>query len=252
MPFAGLGLHVVIAVLCAIHAMRTRQQMYWLFILFAFPLLGSLVYFFAIFLPNSRLERGAMKAVSAAAKAIDPLREVREARAALEDAPTAQNQMRLAAALLEMGNAAEAAQQYQSCLQGPFASDPDIRLGAARSFVECQRYADALRYLEPLRAERPEFRAEPVSLLMARSYAATARGAEARAEFESAVSKFGTYESKAEYAIWAYAVGDVSSADKLFVELDKISSRWNSLTRELNESVARRLAAARAIAHKQS
>jgi len=43
MPFAGLGLHVMIAVLCAIHAIRNRQQMYWIFILFAFPLLGSLV-----------------------------------------------------------------------------------------------------------------------------------------------------------------------------------------------------------------
>ncbi|QTN21480.1 hypothetical protein HZ992_14935 [Rhizobacter sp. AJA081-3] len=252
MPFAGLGLHVVIAILCAIHAIRTRQQMYWLFILFAFPLLGSLVYFFAVYMPNSRLERGAMKAVSAAVKAIDPTREVREARVAFADAPTAQNQMRLAAALLEVGEAAEAAQQYQSCLQGPFASDPDIRIGAARSFVECQRYADALRYLEPLRAERPEFRAESVSLLLARSYAGTSRGSEARAEFESAIAKFGTYESRAEYAIWAYAMGDTGTAERLAAELEKISSRWNSLTRELNEPVTRRLAAARALASKRT
>ena len=225
MPFAGLGLHVVIAVLCAIHAIRNRQQMYWLFILFAFPLLGSLVYFFAVYLPNSRLERGAMKAVTAAAKAIDPTREVREARAALEDAPTAQNQMRLAPALLEVGDAAEAARQYQSCLQGPFASDPDIRLGAARAFVECQRHADALHHLEPLRAERPDFRQEAVSLLLARADAGAGRGLEARAEFESALAKFGTYESKAEYAIWAYAQGDLSTAERLCAELEKISAR---------------------------
>lgn len=65
MPFAGLGLHVVFALLCAVHVVRTRQNTYWLFVLFAFPLLGSLVYFFAVYLPNSRLQRGAMKAVSA-------------------------------------------------------------------------------------------------------------------------------------------------------------------------------------------
>lgn len=252
MPFAGLGLHVVIAVLCAIHAIRNRQQLYWLFILFAFPLLGSLVYIFAIYLPSSRLERSAMKTVAAAVRAIDPTREVREARAALEDTPTAQNQMRLAAALLEVGEAAEAAQQYQSCLQGPFASDPEIRFGAARSFVECQRYADALRYLEPLRAERPEFRAESVALLLARSYGGTSRGPEARAEFESTIARFGTYESKAEYAIWSYAIGDTATAERLFAELEKISSRWNSLTREFNEPVARRLWAAKALASKRA
>lgn len=252
MPFAGLGLHVVIAILCAIHAVRTRQQMYWLFILFAFPLLGSLVYFFAIYLPNSRLERGAMKAVASAVKAIDPTREVREARAALEDAPTAQNQMRLASALLEVGDAEAAAQQYEACLKGPFASDVEIRFGAARAFVECQRYADALRYLEPLRQERPEFRPEAVALLIARSLAGTSRSAEARQEFSSAVSKFGTFEAKAEYAIWSYAVGDFANAQSLSAELDKIATRWNALTRELNEPVVRRLSAARALAAKQA
>jgi len=193
-----------------------------------------------------------MKTVSAAVSAIDPEREVREARAALEDTPTAQNQMRLAAALLEVGAAAEAAEQYESCLQGPFASDPDIRLGAARAFVECQRYAHALRYLEPLRIERPEFRAESVSLLLARSYAGTSRGSEARTEFESAIEKFGTYASKAEYAIWSYVIGDVATAERLSAELEKISSRWNSLTRELNDPVARRLSAARALANKRT
>jgi hypothetical protein len=251
MPVVGLGLHVVLALLCAIHAIRTRQQMYWLFILFAFPLLGSVVYLFGVYLPNSRLERGALKAVSAAVKAIDPTREVREARTAFEDAPTAQNQMRLAAALLEVGEAQEAARQYESCLRGPFAADPDIRLGAARAYVECQRYADALRYLEPLRTERADFRAETVALLTARSYAGTARPAEARAEFESAVARFGTYESKAEYAIWAYAMGETPTADRLSAELEKISARWNGLTRELNEPVLRRLNAARTLATRQ-
>jgi hypothetical protein len=102
MPFAGLGIvYLALAITCAIHAVRSGQPMYWLFVVFAFPLLGSVIYIFAVWLPRSRLERGAMKAVSAAVHAIDPTREVREARADFDDAPTAQNQMRLAAALLE-------------------------------------------------------------------------------------------------------------------------------------------------------
>lgn len=248
MPFAGLGLHVVIALLCAIHVVRTGQQLYWLFILFAFPLLGSMVYFFAIYLPNSRLERGAMRAVSAAAKAIDPNREVREARAAFDDAPTAQNQMRLAAALLDVGLAQESAREYEACLQGPFASDPEIRFGAARALTESQRYAQALRFLEALRSERPDFRPEAVSLLMARSLAGTQRGAAARTEFETAEARFATYEAKAEFAIWALAVGDTVTAQRLDAELEKIARRWNPMSRELNDAVARRYRAAKELA----
>ena len=35
----------------------------------------------------------------------------------------------------------------------------------------CQRYGDALRYLEPLRQDRPDYRPEAVALLIARSLA---------------------------------------------------------------------------------
>ena len=245
MPFVGIGLYFALAIFCAIHAVRHRQPLYWLFILFAFPLLGSLVYFFAIYLPNSRLQRQAGKAVSAAVRAIDPQREVREARLLYDETPTAQNRMRLAIALLDVGQAEDAAREYEACLQGPFASDPEIRFGAARAFVECQRYADALRVLEALRAERSDYRPEPVSLLVARSLAGTGQAGAARTEFESAVARFGTFETKAEYAIWAYAVGDRAVAGRLQQELDKITERWNSLTRELNAPVERRLRAAR-------
>lgn len=248
MPFAGLGLHVVLALICAVHAVRTRQNSYWLFILFAFPLLGSVAYFFGVYLPHSRLERGALKVVSAAVRAIDPQREVREARLAYDEAPTAQNSMRLAAALLDVGDASAAAAQYAQCLQGPFANDPEIRLGAARALVDCTRYAEALQHLDMLRRERPEFSPEGVTLLTARSLAGCGRGAQARTEFEAAVAQFGTYEAKAEYAIWAYGTGDAGTAGRLQAELDKISARWNPLTRELNEPVMRRLGAAKALA----
>lgn len=252
MPFAGLGLHILLAIFCAYHVVRTRQQLYWLFILFAFPLLGSLVYFFGVYLPNSRLERSAVKAVSAAARALDPGKEVRLARASLEETPTAQNQMRLAAALLDAGEAAEAAKLYESALKGPFASDPDLRYGAARAFVECQRYHDALLHLEELRKARPDYRPDGVALLIARSYAGTSRPVEAREEFERTVEKFGTFEVLAEYAIWALATGDTATTARLQRDIDKVTRRWNAMNRELNGPVFRRLQAAQALAAKRA
>ena len=252
MPIVGFGLYFALAILCAVHVVRTGQPMYWLMILFAFPILGSIVYFFAVYLPASRLQRGALKAVAAAAKALDPQRDVRAARVAFEETPTAQNQMRLAAALLDAGAAEEAAQAYEAGLNGPFANDPEIRFGAARAYVECGRYADALRWLDPLRRERPDYRSEPVALLVARSLAGTGRRAEARAAYAATEERYGTYEAKAEYAIWAYAIGDRVTSARLQAELDKIASRWNALTRELNESAQRRLLAARELAQRQA
>ena len=108
MPIFGLGLHILIAIFFAIHAIRTGRELYWLVILLMFPLLGSIVYFAAVFLPQSRLQHGARKAGAAIQKSLDPGRELRDARDAFDLTPTAHNQMRLAAALLDAGEIAQA------------------------------------------------------------------------------------------------------------------------------------------------
>lgn len=244
MPIVGLGLHVLIAIFFAIHAVRSGQQTYWLFILFSFPLLGSIVYFLAIYLPDSRLERGARRAVAKAAKALDPTRALREARAAFEYTPTAQHQMRLAAALLDAGQADEAASHYEACLKGPFAGDLEIRWGAAQAWQAGGRHAQAMAQLQAIRAQEPGFRADAVSVALARALGDSGRHDEARAEFESAVARFGSFETKAEYAIWAVTHGEPALAARLQAELQQAMKRWNRHTRVLNEALLARLRAA--------
>jgi hypothetical protein len=244
MPFLGIGVHVLVALFFAIHAVRSGQPYYWLFILFSFPLLGSIVYFVVIYLPNSRLEYGARKAVAAAVRTLDPTRELREARAAYEFTATAQNQMRLALALLEAGEAEEA------CLKGPFAADPEIKYCAARAFVESGRYARAVGHLEEIRAASPGFRTEQVSLLIARALAGAGRNADAKAEFETALTRFGSFDVRAEYAIWALTAGEKQTASRLQGELEQVMKRWNRHSRELNAPLLRRLDAARELAMK--
>lgn len=241
MPFVGLGLHVLVALFFAVHAIRRGQQLYWLLILFSFPLLGSIVYFFAVFLPNSRLEHGARKAVAAAGRALDPGRELREARAAFDFTPTAQNQMRLAAAQLAAGEAAEAARTYEACLQGAFGSDLEIRLGAARANLACGQPAQAVSHLEFMRRSDAGFRAEQTSLLLAQALAAAGRQQEAQAEFEQAAQRFGSFEVRAEYAIWAANAGQVQLAQRLQRELQHTMDHWNRHTQSLNEALVRRL-----------
>ena len=245
MPFVGVGLHVLIALFFAIHVVRSGQPIYWLFILFSFPLLGSIVYFIVIYLPNSRLHTGARKAVAVAARALDPTRELREARAAFDFTPTAQNQMRLAAALLAAGAPQEAAANYEACLKGPFAADLEIKFCAANAHLLSGEFARSAVLLQEVRAADAAFRAEPVHLLLARALAGAGRNDEARAEFEAAQGRFGSFEARAEYAVWAYRNSDPATAQRLQAEIDEIMQRWSPHNRELNAPLVRRLQAAR-------
>ena len=247
MPFLGIGIHILIAIFFAIHAIRTNQNMYWLLILFMFPGLGSIVYFFAIFSREPALARGATKIQNAAIKIIDPTKELRAAKENYEFTPTAQNQMRYASALLETGDAHAAANLYEDCLKGPFAEDIDIQFNASRAFFASSSFDAAIEHLGEIQQKDPNYRAEQVALLRARSLAQAGKLDEAKSAFAAAYQRFGSFESLAEYTIFAFENNDNESAAKLYEEIETSMSRWNRHTKEINAPIAKRLQAAIAV-----
>ncbi|MDX1914711.1 MAG: hypothetical protein SFU55_03935 [Methylophilus sp.] len=235
MPFLGLGIHIIIAIFFAIHAIRTGRQMYWLIILFSFPLLGSLVYFLTEYMPASQMKRGVRKVSSKAIQLLDPTRELREAKEAFDLSATVQNRIRLAAALDNAGEYEEAVAQFDACLAGPFANDPELCLGAAKAKLHVNQAQPALNLLLTLRQQQENFRAEQVSILLAKCYAALADNIKARDEFIYATTTFGSAESRAEYAIWAAKSGDLATATRLKEELDKNWKHWNKHSRAIHQ-----------------
>jgi hypothetical protein len=233
MPFVGLGLHFLIALFFAIHALRTGRQMYWLIILFSFPLLGSIVYFFTEYMPSSKLDRGVKQVSNIAINLLDPTRELREARQAFDLTPTVQNRMRLAAALDGAGEYNEAVQQFDACLNGPFASDLEVCFGAAKAKFHNKQPHLAIALLREIRNKQDTFRPEELSLLLAQSHAESKDDVNARIEYEHANNTFGSAEVRARYALWAANVGDFSTAKRLRADLEKDAQHWNKHSRNL-------------------
>jgi hypothetical protein len=241
MPIVGLGLHFLIALFFAVHALRNGRQMYWLLILFSFPVLGSLAYFVAEYLPASRLQRQGRIATRALQKTIDPGRDVREARRAFDLTPTAHNQMRLAAALLGAGQSDEAVQHYDACLRGPFAGDPEVILGAARANAAHGQPAAAIALLASLQTRQPGFRADEVALALGRAYAANNQQLEAGGQFESVVERFGSIDARVELALWAIANGKDDVAQRELQEIAHARKHMEKHTRDLHRDLFRRL-----------
>lgn len=244
MPYLGLGLHILVALFFAVHAVRTGRQMYWLLILFSFPLLGSIVYFAAVFLPHSQIERQARLAGRAIGRTLDPGREVREAQADFDLTPTAYNQMRLAGALLDNGQSAEAVAQYEACLQGPFGADPEVLFGAARARLANRQPEAALALLAPLQAKQAGFRPEEMALALGRAYADSGRMEEAGTQFETAVDKFGGIEARVELALWALANARQALAERELKEIAHARKHMTKYTRGLHQPLFKRLDAA--------
>jgi len=135
MPFLAL-VHLAIAAFFAVHAVRNHRPMYWLMILFAFPALGSLVYFFAEYMPNMHHTRTGRKAARVMQGLVDPNRELREAAEAFDRTPTAYNRSQLARALLAKGQVEEAISHYREAATGAYANDVAFLKGLAIAQLE--------------------------------------------------------------------------------------------------------------------
>jgi hypothetical protein len=211
-----------------------------------FPLLGSIVYFAVVFLPDARLQRGVRKAGSAIQQTLNPGREMREAQQAFDLTPTAHNQMRLAAALFEAGMVEQSVKQYDACLRGPFSGDAEINVGAARAKLANKQPQEAIGLLVSLRASQPNFRPEQIGLLLASAYAAAGRQDEAGVEYEFLTQRFGSMEARAELAMWAIARGESALAERELKELDHSRKHMAKHTRNSYQALFKRLDAARA------
>lgn len=238
MTFFGIGIHIIVAIFFAIHAVRNGRPLYWLLILFSFPGLGSLVYFVVEYLPGSRMNRGFnrgfSKAASSAVGLIDPAREVREARNAYDLSPSVQNRTRLAKALLARGEIHESIAHFDACLVGPFGKDPDLLYDAASAKLQDGQSQQALELAKLLRSVVPDSFAERATLLLADCYLAVGDRNAAGVEFAAAAERFGSTEAKARYAIWAVSVNDMVLAKRLYEDIASLERHWNAHARSLN------------------
>ena len=237
MRIFGISLYVIIALFFAVHAVRSQQNMYWLLILFLFPGLGSAVYFFVIYLPSLRQSRGARTATRAISQLVDPNRAVREARTDFDRAPTVAHRMRLGAALLDAGNAAEALEHYQAAVSGPFSTDPALLQGLARAQFASGNASATQATLEKLFAANPLARQQSEPALLYARALATIGAPGARAAFEMALTSASDAAPRCLYADWLAARPDEADrqrARELYAEIVHDARHWPRHAREHN------------------
>ena len=234
MPILGF-LHIAVAIFFAVHAVRTGRQLYWIMILILFPFLGSVVYFFAEFLPEMRHSTVARKSVRVVGALVDPNRELREARFAFERTPTVDNRSRLAEALLARGDADEAMEQFQACASGPYAKDVKFRRGLARAQLAAGRQAAAAGTLEALFADSPQEADGEAALWLAQALTAVDE-TRALAAFERALHVHNTTETQAAYGIYLARLGRDAQARTLLEGVLHNARVGTPSSRELNRA----------------
>lgn len=147
--FASLVL--LLDVICIGHAAWKRQPALWFFVIIALPFVGATMYLLTELLPRARANPAVRQATADLGRAVNPDKEIRAAREALEELDTAENRKRLADALVARDRYAEAREIYESALTGAHEDDPALTMGLARALFGLEDYTGVRKTLSTLR-----------------------------------------------------------------------------------------------------
>ncbi|HEV2866344.1 MAG TPA: hypothetical protein VGX37_07500 [Allosphingosinicella sp.] len=164
-----IGLSILIQIACAVHCVRTGRNGLWLMVIIFLSIPGCLAYSLFEILPQYSGRREVRAVKAAAARALNPERDLKAAREALEISDTAANRIALGDALGELGRWAEAAGEYAAAAAKSPLPERATQLKLAQAQLESGRHAKARELLEQLPASGSQAENDRSALLLARA-----------------------------------------------------------------------------------
>ncbi|GGS30670.1 hypothetical protein [Deinococcus knuensis] len=238
LPFL-LNLLRLLAIIGLIHAVVTRQQVYWIVMLLFGALFGGLfglafaaVYTFMVLIPAARGGgRVAGQAVARGVEALKPLdTRIREAQEQLQESDTLQNRADLAALQARAGRPDDAQATLAPLLSGIYADDPVVLLTSAELDLARNNPADAETKLN--RVDLKTSAATRTRTLTLLAQAQDAQGKpEADQTYRDAITGATTEEPRARYAAYLIRQGREDEARALLDALAKTEQKASSLYR---------------------
>jgi hypothetical protein len=219
MPYILAGAGIAFQIGMLIHAIRTRKEQTWIYLLILLPGVGSIAYFVAEFLPWLMSSPEARRAASKLGKALDPERDLRRYAAEARLSDTVHSKLKLAEELATAKRYDEAIEAYRSCLTGLFAHEPKIMLALASVEFEKGDHAAACATLEALAEHNTDFKSAEGHLLYARALEGAGRLDEARHEYGAVVVYYPGAEARTRYGLLLQRLGEDEAARQAFKDV---------------------------------
>ena len=209
----------LLQIICVVHVVRTGRSFLWIYVLLFLPGLGVAAYVVVEILPGWLGTRTVRRFGTSTVGALDPGRELRRRRRALEEADTVDNRRLLAEALVTAGQHEEAMELYRGILTGIHADDPGMLMGLARAAHGLGQYQLTLDTLAELGKTNPRYQPTEAQLLRAMGLEGLGRDKEAAADYAQLVTHAPGEEVRCRYALLLKRHGDRGAAKALFDEV---------------------------------
>lgn len=209
---------LLIQIALCVHVYKTGRPYWWIWIILMGSLIGCVLYALLELLPEARRQGPRLVKTSwFVPKSV----RLRRAREVVEDSPTVENKLALAAMLSDYGRKDEAATVAAECPSGVFKDDPIIIAEVARHQLEAGRLADAEQLVARANTKNHKSARTRLDLLQGRILFGHQRYAEALAVFEPLLPAALGEEARYYFALCHLGVGEREKALELFTDITK-------------------------------
>lgn len=202
-----------------VHVLRTGRPIFWAFIIFFAPMIGSLVYFFVELLPELSGNPRTRTAVKGLRKSLNPNADIRKLQKQYQLSGSVDAARHLADELIAAGRFEEAIEHYRGALKGMYENDPNLLLGLAEAQFGQGDFAGSKATLERLAAENPSFKSAKGHLLYARTLENCDALDDALKEYAAVSTYFAGAEAKCRFATLLEKQGQRERALELFQDI---------------------------------
>lgn len=206
---------IALSIPLIVHVIKTGRQTIWVFVLLAFPLIGSAVYFFVEIWPDLQRTRASRRAVRGLRTTLNPEGDLRRLENEMKVTGNIHSKQRYAEELVRLGRAREAVDIYKNSLTGVFADDPKLLLGFAQARFAADDATGARQTLDELIARNPDFKSPEGHLLYAQALEAEGDTPKALSEYEALAAYFPGAEAAVRYARLLKKNGEMAKAREL-------------------------------------
>lgn len=229
------GLSILLQIIFVVHVFIRGHDLFWIFIILLFPVVGCTVYALLIWIPDMRHSRTTRRTSRAIVGLFDPRRDLRKRLGSLDVSDTVENRVSLAKELARHGMTNDALALYERSLKGVYEDDPYLLVSYAGALFDGGYLPDARTMLDRLRAKNPSFKSAEAQLLRARVLQQLGEVAAADREYHAVVTQHGGSEAKCRYAQFLQQQGRGQEAKDLFEDVIRSNRHGTRHSRRLNK-----------------